>query len=194
MHVHVLYAAHPPQCSFELTLEQLTRRDARFGALPALHRRGVLDHVVQDSADLLQAHLRLSIGAQVWHGTPGALDEDGSDRALSLRGCREQRLEHVLGLDLVDVGTRHLPAPELFGLLQSWPHGTVYLFGAGPGAGGAGLQRRLNLAGFTDRLELEFLARSGVAGLGVLRAHHIGAEGRPQVLRAGASAAPAPPG
>ncbi|GGM13282.1 hypothetical protein [Deinococcus aerophilus] len=189
MLVHVLYAAHPPQCSFELTLEQLTRRDTRFGALPALQRRGVLEQVVQDSADLQQAHLRLKMGPQVWHGTPGALDEDGSGRVSAGHGWSEQELEFALGLNLVEAERHAVSVSELTGVLQAWPHGTVYVFGAGSGAGEDTLQRRFNLTSFTDRLELEFLAQSGFAELGVLRAHRIGGEGRPHILRAGNSAA-----
>jgi hypothetical protein len=193
MLVHVLYAAHPPQCSFELTLEQLTRRDARFGALPALHRRGVLAQVVQDSADLQHAHLRLKIATEVWYGTPGALDGNGPGRTPAGHGCSEHALEHALGLDLVTTERPAVSVSEWPGIVQAWSHGTVYLFGARPGAGGEGLQRRYNLASFADRLELEFLMQAGAAGLGVLRAHQMGEEGRPRILRAN-SAAPGNPG
>lgn len=59
MSFHVLYAPHPPQFALELTVEGLARRDARLAHLQTLREHGLLDLAVQDSADLMGAHLTL---------------------------------------------------------------------------------------------------------------------------------------
>lgn len=182
MSLRVLYAPHPPQFTLELTRGQFARCDARFADLRALRERGFLGLAVQDSADLLQAHLILREGDEEWRGTPGLLDEGGPP--LPFRGWSEAELERRLGLDLGQPRVREVNRALLGAELLSWPVGAVYVFVAGEGAPHPGLTRRLNLASFFDRLEVEFLARGGFGGVAAVRAHRLTRDGTHEVLRA----------
>lgn len=184
----VLYAAHPPQFTVTLTLDQLAQRDARFGMLHLLRQRPSLPLIVQDSADLQQAHLRLCLGCQTVHGTPGALDEDGTGQRQPFHGWSELALEHALGLEVGASRTCLTSTADWYGEVQRWPQGVVYLFGPGADGPGPVFTRRLNLASFTDRLELEFLAQATFASWPVLRAHQLKGSGQPHILRAGCAA------
>ena len=176
MSAYAVYTAHPPEFSLRLTLTGLARLDRRYADLERLRRRADLGAVVQDSADLLHAHLRLHLDGQEWSGTPGLLDEDGSGRPCSGHGCSEAELAARLGLKAP--GGR-LPPGELAARLPEWPHGLVHLFGP------LGLQRRLNLAGLTDRLELDFALEAGGTDTLVLWARRLEAGGGLVSLRAG---------
>lgn len=189
MAYQVLYAAHPPQFSVTLSLEQLAARDARFADLRALRLRRALDLTVQDSADLQGAHLRLTHGSSVWQGTPGALDEDGSGLRRPFHGWSEAALEYGLGLDLAPCHQRPLSPDQLAAELAASPVGVLYAFARPKSGDRPALVRRLNLAGDLDRLEHEYLAATGYAGLDLLRLHRLGAGGEHLVLRAEVGAA-----
>ncbi|WP_139806989.1 hypothetical protein [Deinococcus hopiensis] len=183
----MLYAPHPPQCCAELTLQQFARLDARFLHLPELRARGALALTVQDSADLLHAHLRLretdGVGGE-WRGTPGQLDEDpDGPTSPVLRGCGEAALASALALDLGGVQTCGVCIHELCGVLEGWPRGTVYLLSRQ--TVGVTVARRLNLTSFFDRLELDLLMGQDFVGYAVVRAHGLAVDGTSLVLRAG---------
>ena len=187
--MRVLYAPHPPQCCTELTPAQLARLDARFRDLPRLRARGTLGLTVQDSADLLGAHLTLSEGrvgegAEHWCGAPGRLDENPACPVfLPLRGRSERDLTEALALDLGDVDTYGVCARELACVVEGWAQGVVYLL---PRLGGVpAVSRRLNLASFFDRVELDALACRAFDGYAVVRAHALTPCGSSLVLRVG---------
>ncbi|GBF06019.1 hypothetical protein DAERI_070017 [Deinococcus aerius] len=185
MSFRVLYAPHPPQFTLDLTAEQFARCDARFADLRALRARGALGLAVQDSADLLGAHLILREGEGEWRGTPGVLDEGGAGGPpLPFREWSEAELERRLGMDLGQPRVREVDSARLGAELLSWPVGTVYIFLSDEGAPHPGLARRLNLASFFDRLEVEFLARGGFEGVAAVRACRLTGDGTHEVLRA----------
>lgn len=186
MSVHVQYAPHPPQLSVELTAAPLAVLDARFGHLATLRRRRVLDQVVQDAADLLEAHIGLRAGRQSWQGTPGRLDEDGTTPSHPFVGWTELRLRHGLALDLGRPDLRPVAAAELFSTLASWRRGLVYLLCPDRATFAPVVRRRLNLANGIDRLELDHLSMEFL-GDAVLRAHRLDGEGRLVMWRAALS-------
>lgn len=59
----------------------------------------------------------------------------------------------------------------------------MYVFTHPAGAVHAGVSRRLNLANFFDRLEVEFLGVTAFAGHALVRAHRLGEDGAHEVLR-----------
>ncbi|PNY79468.1 hypothetical protein [Deinococcus koreensis] len=189
--MHVQYAPHPPQYSLELTLEQLARRDSRFGHLSALWARGILGDVVQDSADLQGAHLSLRQGHGLWIGTPGRLDEHGGPDPgdpepahpgrRPFEGWTELALDYALALDLAGGWT---PAePDWAAQVAEWGQGVVYTFALSPGRTQPTLTRRLNLSNFFDRAEFDVLVASAFSGVAVVRCHQLSASGTPVVWR-----------
>lgn len=181
--MRVLYAPHPPQCCIELTPGQLAHLDARFTDLPRLRARGVLALTVQDSADLQGAHLTLSEGSAEWRGLPGHLDEDPEGSGcLPLLGWSEAALISGLALDLGGVQTREVGAAHLARAVEGWTLGVVYLLSRRAGEPPR-VSRRLNLASFFDRLELEGLG-SGFGGCALVRAHRLCKDGTSRVWRA----------
>ncbi|GGR06446.1 hypothetical protein [Deinococcus ruber] len=179
-----VYAAHPPQFTVSLSLDQLARRDMRFAQSGAFQLRGTLGLVLQDSADLQQAHIALRNGQTEWHGTPGQFDEDGRNDVRSpAAGWSEAALMAALGLDLPLTTVHDLSAEEL-AALAGWASGIVYVFGRRAGSGVLSMTRRLNLANFFDRLELELLASRHFEGCAAVCAYRLEQGGRVQVWRA----------
>ncbi len=184
MNVQIVSAPHPPEFSVNLTLADLARRDARFSGIHVLRSRRLLDLVLQDSADLQHAHLNLRYGPEEWSGTPGKLDEDGTEGYRSMfSGWTEQALTAGLGLDLGQTDLRTVTGAQMRTEVTTWPAGLLYTFCRGTG-GHPSLSRRLNLTRFVDRLEAEFLWEFPGREPILLRAHRLCPGGRMEVLQA----------
>lgn len=183
MSVQVQFAPEPPQLSVELTARQLAALDARLGHLVTLHRRRALAWVVQDAADLLDAHIDLRAGRWGWQGTPGRLDEDGRAPSPSLVGWTEAGLTYGLALDLGRPQLRLVDTAGFLSVLTGWRRGLVYLLRPGRRGAVPVVRRRLNLSNFFDRIELNHLG-VGTPGDGVVRAHQLGNDGQLSMLRA----------
>ncbi|ULH17563.1 hypothetical protein MF271_21165 (plasmid) [Deinococcus sp. KNUC1210] len=178
-----VYAPHPPQFTVSLTLDQLARRDMRFVRSEAVQLRGTLGLLLQDSADLQQAHIALRNGQTEWHGTPGQFDEDGRIDARSpATGWSESTL--LAALDLSATALLDLSVQELAAALAGWSVGIVYVFGRPTGSSVPGMTRRLNLANFFDRLEAELLASRHFEGCAAVWAYRLDQGGQVQGWRA----------
>ncbi|SMB82752.1 hypothetical protein [Deinococcus hopiensis] len=176
MPFETVYAPHPPQFALTLTPEELIRRDARFAHIQRLQERGTLDLLLQDSADLQNAHLTLRWGEVRWQGTPGG---NGGERLWRDRDGKA--LNCALGLDLTHTEVQAVEASRLAAEVISWDQGAVYIL-----TGKAGLPtvtRRLNLGDFCDRLEWDFLTDTGFAAIAEVQAHRLGKGGQPVVWR-----------
>ncbi len=184
---HVTYASFPAQFSTTFTVAHLASLDHRFHHLRALRGRRALDLVVQDSADLQNAHLTLRSGQAEWLGAPGALDEDGAGRR-PFHGWSEAALAYALGVDLTPVELQRVPFTELNDRVAAWRTGVLYAFARVDAGPSPALARRLNLANDMDRLEFDFLAATDFAGLDLVRAHRLNASGAHEVLRASSRA------
>lgn len=165
----------------------LIRQDARFALLVVLEARGVLNAVVQDSANLQWAPLQVRVGARSYTGMPGQTD-------LGVLGLDETRLDGRLGLDLLSAATRACGVEELREEVATWTAGMVYAFSAG--TDGPVVRRVFNLGVFADRVEFEWAAMGGLAPFDLVRAHRLGGAGRSEVWRAERQpgVAPAPRG
>lgn len=185
MNARVTFTPCPPEYHLSLSLEQFAAQDGRFRALARLRERGGLGLAVQDSADLQDAHVRLRVGSADWTGTPGALDEEEAPglRARPFAGWSEAALEYALALDAAPVARRDLPLTAFADLAAERGTGLVYILAPRASDGTPVVTRRLNLARFVDRLELEFLLLAPPEGL-ALRLHALGADGTHEVWRA----------
>ena len=158
--MHIRFAPVPPQFTLDLPFDALVRKDARFGHLARLRARGVLDHVVQDSADLQQAHL--VVGSHV--GTP---DRTSAFHAM-FEGWSLGALEYALGFDSTNVVGASCGEPS------AWSSGVAFLMREGR------VWRRLDLSDAADRFEFDW-AR-GARGVNV-HLHRLDAHGRLERLR-----------
>ncbi|PYE55448.1 hypothetical protein [Deinococcus yavapaiensis] len=134
--MHIRFAPVPPEFTLDLPFDTLVRKDARFTHLARLRARGVLDHVVQDSADLQQAHL--VVGSHV--GTPGRT----AARHAMFEGWSLGALEYALGFDSTCVTRSSCDEPS------TWSRGIAFLVHEGR------VSRRLDLSDDADRFELDW--------------------------------------
>ncbi len=185
MPFRVTYTVQPAPPGHALTQEQLAERDARFARTAELQRRGVLQDVVQDSADLQDTHLTLRTGAGEWCGTPDARGEPErlEGRPLGF-GWSEAALCRHLGLDVCGAELRAVGLTEVRAALTHARRGLLFAFAASGGVGAVTLRTRLNLTGFFDRLEVEALCARRFAGFDLLRLHRLTPTGQVRVLRA----------
>ena len=112
--------------------------------------------LVQDSADLLGAHLSVRFASgEVVTGEPGRFDDARDDIRLNpfLR-LREVNFERDLSVPSTPCGSA--ASWEAREELRAWQCGVVMIV-QGDCAAGARVVRRLNLRNFFDHLEFEFL-------------------------------------
>lgn len=153
--MHIRFAPVPPEFTLDLTFDALVRKDARFGHLACLRARGVLDHVVQDSADLQQAHLALGGHA----GTPGRT----AALHTTFAGWTPRALEYALGFDVAPVVPASCAEPS------AWASGVAFLMRGGR------VERRLDLSDDADRFEFDW--SRGARGVEA-HLHRLDREGR----------------
>ncbi|WP_027480654.1 hypothetical protein [Deinococcus pimensis] len=185
----ILYAPHPPHLSITLTEAALARLDARLSDLDALRRAGTLSVVLQDSADLLGAHLivRDDTNGEEWRASPLALDDDRDrDRPVALPG-RWTREETARRLGLAGARATDMDASALRSVVGAWRSGLVLGFSRPGGAPGSVLTHRFDLADVVDRIELEFLGDEGYRPLTDLWAYRLGEGGHLDTWRGAVS-------
>ncbi|MFB9991492.1 hypothetical protein ACFFLM_05855 [Deinococcus oregonensis] len=159
----IVYTPLPLQAAFSFTPAQMARLDRRFAALEDWPPEPGL--LVQESAALLNAHLRVVTPRGEWEGSPEA--------PTTLPPLTEAEWEEQTALG--GVPRRPLYGADLSTLLDE-VSGVVTTFRLAPGDPGDGpprLSRRYRLWDEWDRLELEYLLLDGCPGVVVLRAHKL---------------------